>query len=59
MTSANVCAQCENQAHPVTTHNGFTFRYRVTRVQGVEMWLHDDCSDTWGQDFGVSMEQSA
>ena len=59
MTSANVCPQCENQAHPVTTHNGFTFRYRVTREQEVEMWLHDDCSDEWWQDFGVSMEQSA
>jgi hypothetical protein len=54
-----VCAQCENQAHPVTTHNGFTFRYRVTREREVEMWLHDDCSDAWWQDFGVSMEQSA
>lgn len=59
MTSPQVCAQCENQAHPVTTHNGFTFRYRVTREQEVEMWLHDDCSDAWWQDFGVSMEQSA
>jgi hypothetical protein len=59
MTSRQVCAQCENPEHPVTTHDGFTFRYNVTREQEVEMWLHDDCSDAWWQDFGYSMPRSA
>jgi hypothetical protein len=55
----HICAQCENQNNPVTTENGFTFRYQVTKETAVEMWLHNSCSEAWWQDFGFTMAASA
>jgi len=59
MPGAHVCGHCENQSDPVTTDNGFTFRFHVTKEDAVEVWLHESSAARWSEDFGIFAERAA